>query len=99
VTVAGPAHPLFLSVQPNPVRTTARFRVYLPRPGEAVLRIFDATGRRVAQVRSGSVRAGTAALAWDATDGSGRRVREGVYISSVWVDGREVPGPKFVVLH
>jgi hypothetical protein len=62
-------------VLPNPARR--RVIVYLPSPrADAVLRVFDVTGREVRAIGVGS----GGVVEWDLRNRSGRRVPAGVYM-------------------
>ena len=64
---------------PNPSASTTRLGLVLPRAGRLRVNVFDAQGRRVATLYSGSAPAGPLALAWDGNDASGRPVPAGRY--------------------
>jgi len=64
---------------PNPVRDATSLRFELARPGDAVIEVFDAVGRRVASTRLEGLRAGANAHRFEPRDASGRRLASGVY--------------------
>jgi choice-of-anchor B domain-containing protein len=64
---------------PNPAREAASVRFDLARPGDALLEIFDARGRRLRTLLAPGLRSGRHALAWDGRDVAGRRAPSGVY--------------------
>jgi hypothetical protein len=66
-------------VGPNPVRHATRIGYALERAGRASLSVYDASGRLVRNLVSGTFKAGTYSAAWDARDLSGRSVPAGVY--------------------
>jgi hypothetical protein len=66
-------------VGPNPVIRATRVSYSLARPGMVSLNVYDATGRCVRCLVSGTQRAGTYTAVWDAKDMSGRAVPAGVY--------------------
>ena len=66
-------------VGPNPVLNGARVSYALERTGAASLNVYDATGRLVRDLASGTRKAGTYTAAWDAKDMTGRSVPAGVY--------------------
>jgi hypothetical protein len=51
----------------------------LPRSGDVVLRVFDATGREVTRQVWPNLNAGDHLLPWEARDGFGRPLRMGSY--------------------
>lgn len=64
---------------PNPFveRTSIRFR--LSQPGPASLGVHDVAGRRLRELVSGALPAGTHEAAWDGRDDRGARVPAGTY--------------------
>lgn len=77
---AGPVGRLAIEVARNPARGRALFAITLPRPGEAVVRIFDARGRLVRELLRGVLRSDAPAwILWDGRDGAGRPVASGFY--------------------
>jgi len=81
---------------PNPANESARFTLALPRAARVSLGIFDAGGRRVRELVSGSLPAGEHARVWDLRDQPGRRVAPGLYFATLEVDGGRVTR-RFVV--
>src|SRR5690606_3312630 len=59
---------------PNPFNPATTLRFSLAEPGEAVLEVYDATGRRVATLIDGPLARGWHQVRWDA-----RHVASGVY--------------------
>jgi hypothetical protein len=70
-----------LTVGPNPVRTTARFKFALGSAGRARLTIVDLAGREVATVTDGPLGAGSHDLQWEA------RCAPGIYFARLQADG------------
>jgi len=68
-----------LEVGPNPVLNGTRVNYAIERGGPVSLVVYDATGRRVRNLVSGSSKAGVCTSDWDGKDGSGRQVPAGVY--------------------
>jgi galactose oxidase-like protein/glyoxal oxidase-like protein len=66
--------------QPNPFLGTTVIPFDLPKASAMKLEIFDLLGRRVATVVDGTYPAGSHTVEWDLRDGTGSRVRPGVYI-------------------
>jgi hypothetical protein len=66
-------------VGPNPVLTGTQVSYALEHAGLASLDVYDATGRLVRSLASGTQKAGTYSAAWDSRDMSGRSVPAGVY--------------------
>ena len=74
---AAPAE--LLQNRPDPFSGRTQICYTLPRPANAVLRIFDTAGRVVTTIRPASTAAGFNSVTWDACDDTGRRVASGVY--------------------
>ncbi len=72
---------------PNPARAAVAFELALPEAADIGLDVFDAQGRRVAQVQSGALGAGQHRLAWSGRDDAGHRVAAGVFFARLTVDG------------
>lgn len=71
---------LALSVAHNPARGQVRLAITMARPGEAIVRIFDARGRLVRELLRGVLRDDApATILWDGRDGAGAPVASGVY--------------------
>jgi hypothetical protein len=79
LAAAGPGVPMILPVSPNPFSGTAGVRFSVPREGPARLSVYDASGRRVAVLADGRLRAGEHRASWNGRDVSGRRAGSGVY--------------------
>jgi flagellar hook assembly protein FlgD len=52
----------------------------LPAPGDAVLAVFDAGGRRVSTLVHGHLEGGPQVATWDGKDETGREVPSGLYL-------------------
>jgi glucose/arabinose dehydrogenase len=65
--------------RPNPARGEAEFAFTLPVAAEVDLAVYDAAGRRVAELAHGPRAAGEHRLRWDGRDAGGRRLPPGVY--------------------
>ncbi len=59
----------------------------VPAPGVARIEILDVRGARVALLPVGTVATGSHAARWAGTDALGRRVRAGVYLARVTLNG------------
>lgn len=89
-TGASPARmDLRIRAHPNPFNPSTRITYVLPNAGRASLHVFDAAGRRVAELRSGLARAGENTVDWTARDDAGRRVASGVYFVRLDFEGRQ----------
>jgi beta-glucanase (GH16 family) len=73
-------HHELAACQPNPFTSSTVIRYVLPRAETVHLRVFDVSGRLVRTLVPGErMPAGPQQISWDGRDGSGRRVRSGVY--------------------
>ena len=69
----------FVSVQPNPVRSSTSIVFDVPRPTRVTLSLYDVSGRLVRSFGEREWQAGRHQLAWDGTDDRSRRVSAGRY--------------------
>lgn len=84
---AAPAAFALHPVRPNPGRAPFEVRFALPRAGEARVEIFDAAGRRVRTLESGTRPAGEHVLRWDGRDAVGAEAGDGLYFVRLRADG------------
>jgi hypothetical protein len=82
--IAGLA-PDMLWCQPNPLSDAATLRFRLPQAGPVKLGVYDATGRRVADLASGAHDAGFHEVRWDA-----QRMPAGIYFARLEWSGHSV---------
>ena len=75
--------PELLWAQPNPVGKDATIRFRVGTPGVTRVGIFDATGRRVAELANGPFGAGFHEVHWDA-----RRATPGIYFARLECNGQ-----------
>jgi flagellar hook capping protein FlgD len=89
VDVPGPtglAEISFAHPSPDPARGPVTLRYALPRAAAVRLAIFDITGRRVRELRSGMEPGGSHAIAWDLRDERGAPVGVGTYFARLEVE-------------
>ncbi|MCC6653357.1 MAG: hypothetical protein IT348_19555 [Candidatus Eisenbacteria bacterium] len=67
----------------NPARGPAALRFGLSSAGRVSLALYDAGGRRVRTLVSGSLEAGEHAIRWDGRDDGGRPVAAGLYFAKL----------------
>ena len=72
---------------PNPTHGGVTFRFALREPGRARAEVYDAAGRRGAQVLDRDLAAGGFAASWDGRNQSGARVAPGVYYLQLRLPG------------
>jgi hypothetical protein len=70
-----------LSNRPNPFNPSTTISYTLPVSGQASLTVYDITGRKVRELLSESLSAGTHTARWDGKDARGNAVSSGVYIA------------------
>lgn len=74
-----PQNVLALLCSPNPFSLSTTIQYDLPETTPALLEIFDATGRRVRRLFSGTETAGRHQIDWDGRDDGGFPVGNGLY--------------------
>jgi hypothetical protein len=74
-----PEQELRLTVWPNPAFGRANVSYDVPLATDVSLTVFDASGRLVRTLESGTRKPGRHTATWDGTDTRGRRVANGVY--------------------
>jgi hypothetical protein len=77
---------------PNPFSRETAINFDLPRPGDALLQIYDLTGRLVRTLVHGPIRAGRHQAFWDGTNAGGRPVSSGVYLYQLSAMGETLTG-------
>ena len=75
-----------LEVLPNPAPGSCALRFSLAAPRSGSLAVFDAGGRLVRTLASGSFAAGEHGPPWDGRDGDGRALPNGVYFARLRLD-------------
>jgi hypothetical protein len=85
-----------LPVYPNPMtdRCSIHFNVF--RPSEVRVLITDVQGREVNILIAGHQDQGRYTTQWDGTDGAGRSMAAGTYLSVLEVDGRVVKAQRIM---
>jgi len=74
-----PAASFLVQNSPNPFRSTTAVRFGIAKDSHASIDVFDAAGRKVKNLVSGQVTAGTHMVTWDGTAQSGFPVPSGTY--------------------
>ncbi|HTY37613.1 MAG TPA: M1 family aminopeptidase [Bacteroidota bacterium] len=64
---------------PNPFNPGTTIAFSLPHRSSVTLAVYDALGREVVQILSGTMEAGSHSVRWEGIDGAGRRVGSGTY--------------------
>ncbi len=73
--------------RPNPFGTGITIHFDVPRVATVRFEVFDAQGRRVRSLVNRAFAPGTHSVAWDGSDGNGRRARPGIYLYRMTADG------------
>lgn len=82
---------------PNPVGAATTIHFSLARPAETTLRIYSTEGRLVRSLVDAQLAGGSYAIAWDRSNGDGRRVAPGVYFYRLESRGKELGGRMIVL--
>jgi hypothetical protein len=78
----------FALPSPNPANSRTTLQYTLARSGIVRLGVYDASGRLVRELASGTREAGQHSEAWNLRDASGRTVGAGLYFARLETDGR-----------
>jgi len=73
--------------RPNPFNPTTTIAFELPARGEAELAVYNAAGRRVTVLASGTMEAGRHVATWDGRNAAGESVASGIYFFRLTADG------------
>ncbi len=87
----------FYPTHPNPLRSQSRVTFDLPRSSRVALAVYDVSGRAMRRWDYGVLPAGRQERAWNAADGAGRALPNGVYFLRLETD-REKAVHKVLVL-
>ncbi|MBU1702672.1 MAG: T9SS type A sorting domain-containing protein [Candidatus Eisenbacteria bacterium] len=74
-------------VYPNPAPACAKMTFNLPKQGSVDLAVYNAAGRRIATLASGTPDAGIHEIRWDGRDQNGAAVGSGIYFAKLVADG------------
>ncbi|MEO5616616.1 MAG: redoxin domain-containing protein [Candidatus Eisenbacteria bacterium] len=81
---------VMLASSPNPFRSTMSIELSLPVPAaRARVALHDISGRRIATLHEGALRAGITRLEWNAA-ASGADMAPGIYLLAAELDGRRL---------
>lgn len=81
---------------PNPANPRVNVDLRVDRPGDVVVTVHDAAGRRMATLHEGRVEPGSLRLAWSGRDDAGRELPSGLYL--VTLRGAEMSAARKVML-
>jgi hypothetical protein len=88
VALAPPAAAHLLEPRPNPFNPRTTIPFVLARMGEATVTVYDAAGRLVTELISGTFAAGAHEAVWNGCDDRGAAVPSGVYFARLTTDDR-----------
>lgn len=89
--------PYLAPPRPNPSTGEVFLGYWLPKAGEATLRVYNTAGQLVREVDSGQKNAGTHSLTWDGKNASGHKVPNGIYLVRL-VSGNVAATQKVTIL-
>jgi thiol-disulfide isomerase/thioredoxin len=75
---------------PNPFNPSTTVSFTLPSSGQVSLVVYDITGRKIRDLISGPMSAGSHSVVWDGRDSAGKTVSSGVYLSRLTQGERTV---------
>ena len=78
------------AISPNPFYSSVDISISLQEPTDIIISIFDLSGRRIADILTGSIQAGETTVNWDGRNSIGNYTPSGVYILRVSSDGTEM---------
>lgn len=76
-----------IAIFPNPFCGETTIQLVCDRQSQAYICVFDASGKKVADVLSDSFSAGTQAYSWDGTSDNGSKLKSGLYFIQIQVNG------------
>jgi len=86
------ARPSGIRAWPNPFRDSTTLRFTLGRATRVRVEIIDTAGRRVRDLGSRLLDAGSQVIGWDGDDDAGRQAPPGIYLVRVTTPGRTIKG-------
>jgi len=75
-----------ITAEPNPFAGRTRLSVRLARAARVSVELYDAAGRPVRSLATGSLEPGTYHWTWDGTDDAGNRLAGGIYFTRLAAD-------------
>jgi hypothetical protein len=86
-TAALPSRIELMANYPNPFNPATHIQFGLPAAQQVSLKVYDLTGRQVAQLLKANLAAGVHTVIWNGTDHTGRSVSSGIYFYALQGDG------------
>jgi hypothetical protein len=88
---------VLLPAWPNPMRDRTRIAMMIVQSGWARVRVYNIAGQLVKELYQGQLPGGRHEFEWDARDGNGARVSNGLYLARAESGGTAVTGKIMVV--
>lgn len=95
--LAGPASLSMLPARPNPTNDRTRIALMTGQGGWTRVRVYNIAGQMVRELYKGQLAEGRHEFEWDARDGNGDRVSNGLYLTRAECSGSSVTGKIMVV--
>ncbi len=97
-TTPGSMATVFEAMGPNPTHDAARLTFSLAREATVKVRVHDVAGRLVRLIDAGRQQPGRHDAIWDARANDGQRVRAGVYLVGLEIDGRPLGSKRLALI-
>ncbi len=82
---------------PNPFNPVTNIMYHIPKRDAAIVKIFDALGRKIRILDSGIKDSGYHTVSWDGKDSYGKQVSAGIYLYQLQI-GQYVQTHKMVLI-
>nr|MBK9651414.1 hypothetical protein [Bacteroidota bacterium] len=88
-----------ISMAPNPVVGSAKFKLSLVKNADVKISICDVTGKEVKTIAQNDVNAGTFTYIWNGDNNNGATLNNGSYFYSLFIDGVKVKTEKIFLVN
>ncbi|MBI4727217.1 hypothetical protein HY768_08370 [candidate division TA06 bacterium] len=95
--IPGSAGLAMLPAMPNPMRDRTKIAMMIIQSGWARVRVYNIAGQLVKELYQGHLAGGLHEFDWDAKDGNGARVSNGLYLTRAECSGSSATGKIMVV--
>lgn len=76
-----------VEIFPNPFSSETTIKLVCDKPTQAFVRLFDASGKNIAELIDDSFGTGTHTFTWDGTSDTGKKLSNGLYYIQIQVNG------------
>lgn len=76
-----------VKIYPNPFHDKVNIQLVCSKPSQTHITVYDVSGKKVAELLSGSVGAGTRKITWNGTSDDGKKLINGEYFIQTKVNG------------